>query len=356
MYGKGAAMYYGPPRLYGVLCKWNGATACGFIERSDGTGKRLFAHKSEFVEQFADGQEPPVGTPVSFFPGIDQKSGKDRATAIQVEYPASSLQYGAPRLCGTLTEWNPQRACGFLECPDQPGKKFFAHKSEFVQQFDDGDMPPVGTPMSFVLGIDTKSGKQRAQDIRSPEDGGYDAHEPERLYGTLDDWNSVKACGFIHCLDVQGKKMFAHKSEFAEPFADGDEPPIGTQVSFIPGLDAKSGKERAQDIRIEVEMPQVFHGPPRLYGTLKEWKGQKACGFIECLDPPGKRLFAHKSEFTEPFADEAGPALGTKLSFTLGIDQKSGKERAQDIQVEQGRKRELQLDASTKVPLRKRRM
>merc|ERR1712083_512238 len=82
-------------------------------------------------------------------------------------------------------------------------------------------------------------------------------------------------------------------------------------------------------------------GPLRLSGSLSEWNSQRACGFIECTDPPGKRFFAHKSEFAEQFVDGAEPPVGTEVSFTPGFDTKSGKERAQDIQVESGRKRGL---------------
>merc|ERR1719414_282961 len=76
---------------------------------------------------------------------------------------------------------------------------------------------------------------------------------PQRLQGTLMEWNQQKACGFIQCLEPAGKKFFAHKSEFAVPFQDGEEPPEGTAVSFVAGVDARSGRERAQDIRLESE-------------------------------------------------------------------------------------------------------
>jgi len=240
-----------------------------------------------------------------------------------------------------LQEWNSEKACGFIECGAAPGKRFFAHKSEFVEQFLDGEDPMLGTPLNFVLGTDSRSGKQRAQDIRVG-DGTFSQAMPgePRLRGSLDEWNSQKACGFIHCLDLPGKRFFAHKSEFAEQFADGDDPPPGTPVSFKVGVDARSGKERAQDIRLGMDSAvEDDFGPPRLLGTLVDWKAKSACGFIECSDPPGKRYFAHKSEFAEPFPDGAEPPPGSLLSFTPGVDLKSGKERAQNIQVEHGLKR-----------------
>jgi len=352
------------PRLYGCLQEWDVQRACGFIECKDPPGKRLFAHKSEFIEQFADGAEPPLGTPVSFVYGTDLKSGKERARSIQVERHAASLvQYGALRLHGTLMEWNSEKACGFIECGSVPGKRFFAHKTEFAEQFVDGADPPVGTALNFVLGVDSRSGKQRAQDIRTGDgivsEALGAAHQvafgQPRLRGTLDEWNGLKACGFIHCLDLPGKKCFAHKSEFAEQFVDGSEPPPGTVVSFALGIDARSGKERAQDIRVEGDPGLADSlGPPRLLGVLADWKAKSACGFVECIDPPGKRYFAHKSEFAEQFPDGAEPPLGTTLSFTPGVDQRSGRERAQGIRVELVAAAGLKRDAVAIGPAPKR--
>jgi len=331
-------------RLQGALCEWDPARACGFVECVDPPGKRLFTHKSEFLEPFEDGAAPPLGTPVTFVHGLDEKSGKERARQIRVErrhFPARP----APRMYGNLNDWSHEKACGFIDCPEAPGKRFFAHKSEFARPFADGEAPPQGSPVSFVLGIDTKSGKHRAQDIRTDDAVHRTQVGPPRLYGTLDEWDENRACGFIHCVDMPGqpsaagKRFFAHKTEFSEPFEDGQGPPSGQLVSFTWGVDAKSGKERARDIRIETEGPD--EAPPRIQGFLADWKAKSACGFVECYDPPGKRYFAHKSEFVVPFVDGEEPALGTPMSFTAGYDMKSGKERAQQIQIEEGMKHPL---------------
>lgn len=242
------------------------------------------------------------------------------------------------RLFGKLVDWNPEKACGFVECTEPPGKRLFVHKTEFAVPFPEGYEPPLGTPFNFLLGSDPKSGKQRAVDIRIQDaqpgfSGRGRGQTRRRLAGALEEWSSEKGCGFIHARDTPGKKFFAHKTEFAVPFADGEEPALGCEVHFVLGHDPRSGKERAQDIQLG---PLDESGLPRLYGTLKEWNSQKACGFIECERPgkstPGK-LFAHKSEFAEPFEDGGEPELGTELSFVLGHDSKSGKERAVDIRL-----------------------
>lgn len=346
-------------RLQGALCEWDPARACGFVECVDPPGKRLFTHKSEFLESFDDGCAPPIGTPVTFVHGLDEKSGKERARQIRVErrhFPSRP----AMRMYGNLLDWNVEKACGFIDCPDAPGKRFFAHKSEFARPFADGEAPPQGSPVSFVLGIDTKSGKHRAQDIRTEDEVHRAQVGPPRLYGTLDEWDENRACGFIHCVDMPGqpsaagKRFFAHKTEFNEPFEDGQGPPSGQLVSFTWGVDAKSGKERARDIRIELDGPN--EAPPRIQGFLADWKAKSACGFVECYEPAGKRYFAHKSEFVMPFVDGEEPALGTPMSFTAGYDMKSGKERAQQIQIEEGTKRLLPEDfgdLSGEAPLKR---
>lgn len=263
-------------------------------------------------------------------------------------YPGYGAVPQQQRLFGKLVDWNPEKACGFVECTDPPGKRLFVHKTEFALPFSDGYEPPLGTPFSFFLGNDPKSGKQRAVDIRIEDaqhgfaGGGFAGGgcgpfgTRRRLAGTLEEWSPEKGCGFIHARDTPGKKFFAHKTEFGDPspMADGEEPVLGCEVHFVLGHDPRSGKERAQDIQLGPLDESA--GLPRLYGKLKEWNPLKACGFIECERPgkstPGK-LFAHKTEFVEPFEDGAEPALGTELSFVLGHDSKSGKERAVDIRL-----------------------
>lgn len=208
--------------------------------------------------------------------------------------------------------------------------------------FADGDDPVVGTEVNFVHGFDSRSGKERAQDIRLGKDSGYSGQP--RWYGYLAEWKNEKACGFIQCEEPPGKRLFAHKSDFSFSFEDNDPPVEGMKLSFVHGRDAKSCKERAVDIAKDdgtrvrptgnvgasfgSDMAQL-----RLFGTLQEWKDEKACGFIVCENPPGKRLFAHKTDFTTQFAERGGPLLGMRLAFVLGRDARSGKERAQSIQV-----------------------
>jgi len=240
---------YQTPKIRGVLNEWNDQKACGFIQTKD--GMRFFGHKSAFVEQFLDGCGPPIGTPLLFTLGTDPKSFKQRAECIEVETMQNTASARGQRLQGTLLDWNPSKACGFIKCPDA-GKKFFAHKNEFSFQWADGDEPALGTHLSFVPGIDLKSGREHAEDIQL-------GLMESRTFGTLVEFQDDRGCGFIECTEPAGKRYFAHKMEFAEQFHDLCAP-VGAEVSFIPGIDNKSGRERATDIRLHLRGTSTQHG------------------------------------------------------------------------------------------------
>jgi len=351
----------------GILTQWDMHKACGWVQCGT-TGTPYFAHKSEFAQQFSDAAPPAVGMPVLFTPGTDAKSGKMRATCIQLVggpfgggkaakvgrfsapspyayqapmfYPAPMpMQMVTPRVRGRLSEWSAEKACGWVECmdPAQADRRLFAHKSEFAKPWGDDEAAPEGAMLSFVIGMDAKSGKLRCQDIRV-EKGGAVAGQSAggRQIGNLMEWNVEKGCGWIQCQEVPGGKLFAHKTEFRVQFSDGDEPPIGTPLSFVIGLDKKSGKVRACGIQVAAG-DVVADG--RVNSTIEKWNAEKACGWIESSETGGSPIFAHKSEFLEQFDDSLAPSPGMAVSYVLGVDQKSGKLRATQIQFEQGTKR-----------------
>jgi len=227
-------------RLNGVLAEWTDSKACGFIDCSDPSGKKLFCHKSDFALHFADGEGPAIGTEVNFVLGHDPKSGKQRAQDVKIGRASGKGSFDGGRLVGSLTEWNPEKACGFIQCPEAH-RKFFAHKTEFEVQLDDGEEPQIGSQVSFLHGLDPKSGRERARSIR------FESTENPQLFGTISEWREEKACGFIEA--DTGKRYFAHKTEFVEQFDDLAPPVVGSRMSFVPGLDAKSGRERATEIR-----------------------------------------------------------------------------------------------------------
>jgi len=374
----------------GILYDWNRFKACGWVRGPD--EQTYFAHKSEFIEQFGDSSGPPVGCEVLFEIGADQKSGKERATQIQVVDGMGGTEGDVVH--GVIVDWLPNKACGWVEPMDAAlGKKMFTHKSEFKVQFDDNRPPIAGSRVSFIIGVDQKSGKERAQQVeildapaRGPAVGSiaerYNSlkkrkndsgvrpgmkaaqhqmaaqhhSDPGTLSGVIASWDLAKGCGWLESQMAPGHRLFAHKSEFVQPFADGQAPLPGTQVSFQVGIDQKSGKERAVSIQLAFDgraMMQPFsqavmgrrlasgsQSPSSMAqpgtGTITAWNAEKGCGWIEGQGHQGSNYFAHKSEFVEPFADDEEPPIGRNVRFTIGVDKRSGKKRAQQISFSNG--------------------
>jgi len=253
-------MVMSAPRLRGRLTDWKVEKACGWVECLDAAhaGQRFFAHKAEFSQPWGDEEAPPEGVIVSFVLGTDVKTGKFRCQSIQVERSLFG-QLGGSRQLGELVEWNAAKGCGWIQ--SKKGPRLFAHKTEFSEQFSIGEEPTPGTTLSFVVGVDKKSGRERACGIQVADgdevadadavaDAGGGADSNERLYGTLDKWSVEKACGWISNGEDGGRPVFAHKSEFLEPLDDREAPPEGAAVSYVLGVDPKSGKRRAREILI----------------------------------------------------------------------------------------------------------
>merc|ERR1719331_2362910 len=65
-------------------------------------------------------------------------------------------------------------------------------------------------------------------------------------------------------------------------------------------------------------------------GTLAKFMDGKGFGFIERDDGEGQ-AFVHFSQLTNGGSDDM--VVGCKMTFDLGIDDRSGKERAQNVTI-----------------------
>jgi len=267
-------------REQGSVMEWNSVKGFGWIGTQQGF--KLFAHKSDFLTPFA--MEPPQGTPVSFVRGTDPRNPtKERAQEIQFEtygnqppemlaaqpaiaaiaavpiytpsaqHDPPSFHYDGQREHGTLKEWNTAKGFGWIGT--QSGAKLFAHKSEFLQSFVDGQEPLPGTPLTFAYGTDPKNpNKERATAIQveGPAPAMQEIQQDGvRFHGHVSKWTPSKACGWIASTDEPGKMYFAHKSDFVQNFPDTMQPAAGATVTYVPGHDPKSGKERATNIHMD---------------------------------------------------------------------------------------------------------
>jgi len=267
----------GGARLQGLMSEWNDEKACGFIEFEGSQGKRVFVHKHDFAEPLIDGQAPEKGTVLNFVMGTDASTGKQRAQDVRVG-PAETAPQSGLRLQGQITKWSIEKGCGFVQCIDPPGTSYFAHKSEFKEKFEDSSTPAVGTGVTFCAGLDPYSpGRERATEIERLPEGAL------RQEGRLVSWEDEKVCGFIET--PVGKRFFCHKSEFK----CGSPPPLGMEVSFMPGVDMRSGKRRATDIRRQGQVGGLTRLDTALPGEddlVSRWPAHSAAA---CGDAPEEK-------------------------------------------------------------------
>merc|ERR1712050_360059 len=100
-------------------------------------------------------------------------------------------------------------------------------------------------------------------------------------------------------------------------------PPIGTRVQYLITIDSKTGRPRAEDVR-----------PPRLVGSILVDNGK--FGFIK-QDSGGENMFVMPSAFVFPGAargETSLPPIGSRVSYDVVIDEKTGRPRAENAQLE----------------------
>ena len=166
-----------------------------------------------------------------------------------------------------------------------------------------------------MRGVDGKSGKPRATDIRL---GGGESDDQIRVEEGLPPRGGYGGAG-------DGGGHGGPQVEMCNDFTK-DRCTRGSSCRFSHG---EAGGGGLTDARIN--------------GSLESWNPSKACGWI--VSPEVGRIFAHKSDFTVQFEDDRVPAAGARVSFVRGRDPRSGKERASAIlQLEAHVKEEAGLD------------
>jgi len=146
---------------------------------------------------------------------------------------------------------------------------------------------------------------------------------PQRFEGTVKSWKSP--WGWVCSPQLEGD-LFAHEKDVRSGNLRKD-----AAVTFEIGEDVKSGKARALNIevhRVELStLPQT--GGERIEGTVASWK--EAWGWLSSPRLEGE-IFAHREDIlnVEP---SVVLAVGTSVVFEVGTDNKSGKPRAQRIEL-----------------------
>lgn len=137
--------------------------------------------------------------------------------------------------------------------------------------------------------------------------------------------------GFIH-QDSGEADMFVMPGQ-CQIFA-GILPPVGTRVMYVVGVDLKTGRPRAEGVMPEDTLGNMLPGVAacgqqfgrRQAGSIKQNNGNYA--FI-AQDNGEADMFAMPYQCTG--FDGALPPVGARVVYNVGVDQKSGRPRAEDV-------------------------
>eukprot|EP00929_Paragymnodinium_shiwhaense_P086922 TRINITY_DN4728_c0_g1_i1.p1 TRINITY_DN4728_c0_g1~~TRINITY_DN4728_c0_g1_i1.p1 ORF type:complete len:912 (+),score=183.29 TRINITY_DN4728_c0_g1_i1:134-2869(+) len=339
----------------------------GFITE-DGTNESMFVMPNQ-CEAFG-GAMPPIGTRVCYQVVQDQKTGRPRAHNVQPEEVLKSAmeQEGAlledpfeaeakggaeanVELVGSTcrgTMKNHKGNYGFITQDDNEENMFCLNKC-----CEGEELPPVGTRLEYEVGIDPTTRRARAENVRPCSE---DALAPQDTAASTKR-QSGRQTGVLTTIDEFG-------IGFVEPDDGGDElliqpeqctgfglelPPKGTRISYMQGIEEFSGAAQAEDVH-PVDDAAGPPPPKKARPTVQKtrptaqkvaWTGRLSgtfavdkvkFGFIE-QDSSDDAMFVMPdqcSAFCSRF-----PAVGTRVTYAVAPDPKTGKPRAEDVQPEE---------------------
>lgn len=151
--------------------------------------------------------------------------------------------------------------------------------------------------------------------------------------GTLSSWKPP--WGWLNCPEL-GFDVFAHEEDLVSGVLSK-----GARVSFEVGKDPRSGRPRALQMQAGIgaadgvsaaRFGKVDSLGQRVEGVVAHWK--EPWGWFTCAQEE-KDVFAHREDIlVEPGMDPFAPVeAGTAVTFAIGIDQKTGRRRALQIQL-----------------------
>lgn len=308
--GKGA-----PSFRTGVISKVCGGF--GFISGDDGEEMFVLPYSCAI---FPTGGEalPPLGMHVAYEVVMDHKTGRPRADNVRPS-PTSGI------FTGTIEKSGVQY--GFIQQDMQDGSDV----RMFVLPLScGGTIPPVATRVMYEIVQDHKTGRPRAENVLTAEtQSQFKWPVPEHLKqksGSI--IQAGRTYGFIQP-DDGSEKMFVLPGSCRE-CGDFAVPPLGTRVVYQVTIDQKTGKPRADNVQLEVLEERT--------GSIRD-SGEKF-GFI--LQDDGEAMFVLPLSCVA--FDKVIPPAGTRVSFNVISDPKTGRQRADDVRPEG-------QPASEKVPM-----
>eukprot|EP00747_Dinoflagellata_sp_TGD_P089024 gnl/TRDRNA2_/TRDRNA2_164195_c1_seq1.p1 gnl/TRDRNA2_/TRDRNA2_164195_c1~~gnl/TRDRNA2_/TRDRNA2_164195_c1_seq1.p1 ORF type:complete len:513 (+),score=96.15 gnl/TRDRNA2_/TRDRNA2_164195_c1_seq1:180-1541(+) len=316
----------------------------GWIESSQ-MDSDVFAHVEDVVVGVLQ-----KGAAVTFEVGTDEKSGKPRALHIEVHNnQLGSSRMSGNRLSGSVKQF--KDPWGWISSSSVEGD-VFAHNEDCVN-----GVLYANARVTFELGVDSKSGRNRAKriQVQGGHAGGHGGGQRIGGHmGVIAQWKDK--WGWISSPEFRDGDIFAHAEDLLTPVA------LGMQVTFRVSLDPK-GRRRASDISAAASDPGMGRGAagvgmggrgalmasapaagrggaatPAMFtgrqmtGQVTSWKDK--WGWVSCPYFEGD-IFAHVEDIRDGFT----PTVGARVQFVVGTDQKTGRARALEITAHGGTKR-----------------
>lgn len=214
-----------------------------------------------------------------------------------------------------------------------------------------GQLPPVGTRVMYTIGADPQKGQPRAEDV-FPEDENTEvmmqlgstpraANASLLPEGTFAGAVKKNHGSFGFILQDNGREdMFLMPAQ-CQAFG-GICPAVGTRVVYSVVVDGKTGKPRAEEVQPEeaflATATSSMHDPPDIVGsllaaglssgTIKQNSGR--FGFI--LQDSGEADMFVMPVQCQAFGGVC-PPVGTSVLYTVATDPKTGKPRAENVQL-----------------------
>eukprot|EP00929_Paragymnodinium_shiwhaense_P027062 TRINITY_DN15971_c0_g1_i1.p1 TRINITY_DN15971_c0_g1~~TRINITY_DN15971_c0_g1_i1.p1 ORF type:complete len:1228 (+),score=186.64 TRINITY_DN15971_c0_g1_i1:119-3802(+) len=343
----------------GVFAQQQGAF--GFIDRLGDAGtEKIFVIPSACVG--FNGRLPAIGTPVTFEMVVDARTGRERAENVQPDGAAEQLEEDDLHH-GTFAQL--RGTYGFIK--SDSGESIFAIQSSFAAM---KGFPPIGTRVAFKIVTDATTGRPRADEV-VPEGGGEqlpaagddatpDCDSPlpahgavalgDRIYvfGTMERHaarNRSFGFGFIKPdSEIEGQDDVRCHISACTSFGSA-LPPVGSRVAFT--LVERNKKLVAGDVQPEVNViyDAMLDLSPDAAALAMEAGGSLAAtgelhtgvilqngptyGFIQ-QDMAAEKMFVIPSSCSG--FDGKIPPLGTRVTYTVVMDQKTGRPRAENVE------------------------
>lgn len=220
-----------------------------------------------------------------------------------------------------------------------------------------GALPPVGTRITYDVVQDAKTGRPRGENMQLESAGmaapyggkgkskgktvaNSFAPPPQQFHYPAAPMMSGGQCAGTILKD-NGKFGFIQQDSGQEDMfvlapPGGSLPPLGTRVVYDVVTDAKTGRPRAENLQHEGAAMPGKGGP-----LMSSWPGAAGQRSGTMVKGNGKFGFiqqdcGEQDMFMLPAEDGSFPAPGTRVTYDVVSDAKTGRPRAENVHVDGG--------------------